>query len=45
MINEITLQLRGLSGPRQVEGAKTGVAHTLGGPGVLSTVFVLGKPE
>lgn len=45
MINEITQQLRGLSGPRQVEGAKIGVAHTLGGPGALATVFVLGKPE
>jgi acetyl-CoA C-acetyltransferase len=45
MINEITMQLTGRCGERQVEGAKLGVAHTLGGPGALSTVFVLGKPD
>jgi len=45
MINEISMQVTGRAGARQVEGAKLGVAHTLGGPGALSTVFVLGKND
>ena len=45
MISEITNQLRGRCGERQVEGAHTGVAHNLGGPGAVSSVFVLGKPQ
>lgn len=43
MINEIAAQVTGRAGEKQVEGAKLGVAHTLGGPGALSTVFVLGR--
>jgi acetyl-CoA C-acetyltransferase len=37
-IAEITTQLRGEAGPRQVEGAHIGLAHTLGGN--LATVLV-----
>ena len=37
-IAEITTQLRGEAGPRQVEGARIGLAHTLGGN--LATVLV-----
>lgn len=44
---ELTHQLRGEAGPRQVEGATIGVAHTLGGgvaalDGVACAVTVLG---
>jgi len=41
MINNICDQLRGRSDRMQVEGARLGVAHTLGGPGALACVFVL----
>lgn len=45
-IAEIVLQLRGEAGARQVEGARTGVAHLASGPcGQLQQVMVLGtKP-
>jgi acetyl-CoA C-acetyltransferase len=43
MIAEITNQIRGRQGKRQVKGARTGLAHTLGGPGVISCVMVLGR--
>lgn len=45
MINEICDQLRGRCGERQVKNARIGLAHTLGGPGIVSCVFVLEKPE
>lgn len=41
MIAEVADQLRGRSGQRQVKGAKTGVAHNVGGPGAVSCVTVL----
>jgi acetyl-CoA C-acetyltransferase len=44
MVKEIADQVIGRAGERQVEGARRGVAHTLGGPGVASCVFVLGAP-
>jgi len=44
MINDISDQLRGRADKRQVKDAKLGVAHTLGGPGALACVFVLGAP-
>ncbi len=44
MVAEVTDQLRGRSGPRQVKDARQGLAHTVGGPGVLSCVIVLGRP-
>ncbi len=42
MINNVSDQLRGRADKMQVKGARTGVAHTLGGPGALACVFVLG---
>jgi acetyl-CoA C-acetyltransferase len=44
MMCELTDQLLGRAGDRQVAGAKLGAAHTLGGPGVVSAVAVLGAP-
>ena len=41
MIGELYTQLTDRAGPRQVPGARRGVAHTLGGPGVVSCVAVL----
>lgn len=43
MINNIADQLRGRAGKMQVKGARTGLAHTLGGPGAVSSVAVLGQ--
>lgn len=43
MVGEITNQIRGRAGKRQVRDAHTGVCHTLGGPGVVSAVMVLGR--
>lgn len=43
MINEIADQLRDRCGKRQVKDARTGLAHTLGGPGVISAVVILEK--
>ena len=44
MIAELTDHVTGRAGDRQVEGARLGAAHTLGGPGVVSAVAVLGAP-
>lgn len=44
MIAEIADQVLGRCGDRQVQGARTGLAHTLGGPGMVSTVCVVGAP-
>src|SRR5205809_3711371 len=41
MIYELTTQLRGQAGARQVQGAKIGLAHNLGGPGAISCVSIL----
>ena len=35
----------GRAGERQVEGARLGAAHTLGGPGMVSTVCVVGAAD
>jgi acetyl-CoA C-acetyltransferase len=43
MIAHICDQIRGRAGKMQVKEANTGLAHTLGGPGSISTVFVLGR--
>jgi len=40
MIHELALQLRGEAGPRQVENARTGLAHLVGG-GSVCTVSLL----
>lgn len=42
MIAELTDHVLGRAGERQVEGAALGAAHTLGGPGMVSTVCVVG---
>ncbi|MCP3976303.1 MAG: thiolase family protein [bacterium] len=44
MIAEIFNQVTGEAGERQVQGARRGLAHTLGGPGVIASVIVLGSP-
>jgi acetyl-CoA acetyltransferase len=41
-IHEIALQLRGEAGPRQVEGARVGLAHLVGG-GSVCTVCLLAR--
>src|SRR5438876_6421509 len=41
MIYELTTQLRGQAGARQVRGARIGLAHNLGGPGAISCVSIL----
>ncbi len=42
MMAEITDQILGRAGERQIPDAKLGLAHTLGGPGVVSAVAILG---
>jgi acetyl-CoA C-acetyltransferase len=41
VVKEVADQVTGRAGARQVQGARRGVAHTLGGPGVLSSVMVI----
>jgi acetyl-CoA acetyltransferase len=43
-IHEITLQLRGQAGPRQVEGARVGLAHLVGG-GSVCTISILKRED
>jgi len=43
VVGEVVNQLLGRMGKRQIKGATTGVAHTLGGPGAESCVMVLGR--
>jgi len=43
MIVDVCDQLQRRAGERQVQDAHRGLAHTLGGPGVVSCVFVLEK--
>jgi acetyl-CoA C-acetyltransferase len=45
MIAELVDQVLGRAGERQVEGARLGAAHTLGGPGMVSAVCVVGAPD
>ncbi len=42
MVAEIFDQVTGEAGARQVGGAQRGLAHTLGGPGVIASVIVVG---
>jgi len=42
-IGELAMQLRGEAGPRQVEGARVGLAHTLGGNTATVLVSLLGR--
>jgi acetyl-CoA C-acetyltransferase len=41
MVKEIVDQVMDRAGERQVEGASRGLAHTLGGPGMASSVYVI----
>ena len=43
VVADLTHQLLGRCGERQVKGAKRALGHTLGGPGAVSSVFVLSK--
>jgi acetyl-CoA C-acetyltransferase len=43
MIKEVADHVTGRAGERQVEGARRGAAHTLGGPGVAACVAVIGS--
>ncbi len=42
-ICEITAQLRGEAGDRQVPGAEVGLAHNLGGSGASCAVHILSR--
>lgn len=42
-IRTIVKQLRGEAGKTQVEGAKIGLVHNLGGPGVYGFITILGR--
>ena len=44
-IHELTLQLRGEAGARQVPGAEVGLAHNLGGSGATCAVHILGAAD
>lgn len=44
MIAEITHQIRGEAGARQIKNVRQGLAHNVGGPGAVSCVIVLGAP-
>lgn len=43
MIYELTTQLRGQAGPRQVKNPQLGLAYNLGGPGSVGIVSILGN--
>ncbi len=43
MIYELTRQLQGQSGERQLKKADIGLAHNIGGPGAVASVTILGK--
>ncbi|MBW2288942.1 MAG: acetyl-CoA acetyltransferase [Deltaproteobacteria bacterium] len=45
MLCEITKQLQGRADGAQVENARLGMAHNLGGPGSVCAVTILGLPE
>lgn len=43
MVYEITKQLQGKCGPRQVKNPQLGLAHNVGGPGIVGLVAILGR--
>ena len=44
MVADVVNQMRGRAGKRQLKKADFGLTHTLGGPGSIACVFVLGRP-
>ena len=44
MVAEVVDQVTGHAGDRQIDGARTGLAHTLGGPGAVACVAIVGSP-
>ena len=42
MVNNVVDQLLDRAGAMQVRGARTGLAHNLGGPGAVAAVAILG---
>ena len=44
MVKHVADQILGRAGEMQVKGAKLGLAHTLGGPGAVACVIILGAP-
>ncbi|HMB45719.1 MAG TPA: thiolase domain-containing protein, partial [Candidatus Methanoperedens sp.] len=42
---EITLQLRGEAGRRQIEGANIGLTHNVGGSGGTAVVHIFGRDK
>lgn len=44
MVYNLAKQLEGKAGKMQVEGARLGLAHNLGGPGAVVSVTILGAP-
>ncbi len=45
MVYEVVKQLQGQAGPRQVQNARRGLVHTLGGPGALACVGILERVD
>lgn len=45
MVYEVTRQVQGRALGRQVSGARTGMAHNVGGPGAVSAVAILGRED
>jgi acetyl-CoA C-acetyltransferase len=45
MLCEITRQLQGRAEGAQVQNARVGLAHNLGGPGSVCAVTILGLPQ
>jgi acetyl-CoA C-acetyltransferase len=45
MVYEVVKQLQGRAEKRQVKNVRCGLAHTLGGPGALAAVAVLGRSD
>jgi acetyl-CoA C-acetyltransferase len=45
MVVEVAGHLRGQQGKRQVENAKRGMTHNIGGPGAIASVIILGNEQ
>jgi acetyl-CoA C-acetyltransferase len=45
MITEVTKQVQGRAEGAQVENARLGLAHNLGGTGSVSSITILGRAD